>query len=218
MNLTPFDCGFKIENWFCPGIKAGFSKPVLAGNCPADFKNLLAGTGKGAEFSYMEQIHSKKLALALRPGVYRADGLFSRRVNNFLVVKTADCLPLLLAEAANWVGVIHLGWRSARAGILENIPVDLTKSKVFAGPGLRSCCYRVGEEFQNYRSLVPALKRASCGWFFDPVKFAREKLAFLGLQPGNFLDSGFCSYCRGGFFSYRKNKACGRTLSFIGIK
>jgi hypothetical protein len=208
---------FFIKNFFFPNIVSGFTKSLLPGKLPDDFNKLISYIGKKSSFSYMDQKHLAGLVLAQKPGIYDADGLFTKDKNHFLAVKTADCLPLFLANGDSLVGVIHMGWRSAKKGILKNISFDLADFRVVAGLGLRSCCYQVGAEFREFSELSSYLRMTPKGVFFEPVRFARDQLISQGLKKDNFFDLSLCSCCSGGdFFSYRRNKTNKRNLSFIG--
>ncbi|MCF7886876.1 MAG: polyphenol oxidase family protein [Candidatus Omnitrophica bacterium] len=209
---------FFIDDIFSIKITAGFTNSFLFGKLPSDFNRLLSYIGKEASFSYMDQKHSSKVVIVQKPGFYQADGLFSKDKNHFLVVKTADCLPLLFANKDHLIGVIHMGWRPAKKGILRNIPFNLTDFKVVAGLGLRSCCYQVGDEFRKFEELSSYLKITPKRVFFNPIQFARDQLISQGLDKDNFFDLNLCSYCsKHNFFSYRRDKTIRRNLSFIGI-
>ncbi len=209
---------FFIKDFFSDSITAGFTKVSVSGNLPFDFQAFLKYIGKESGFSYMNQKHSPQVFSVSQPGVYTADALFSRKKNSFLVVKTADCLPIFLAKQNRWVGVVHMGWRSAKEGILENIPFGLAGCQAVAGVGLRSCCYQVGDEFLGYSQFSPYLRPSSQGFFFDPIEFAKSELIRQGLPEDNFFDLGLCSFCsKHLFFSRRRDKTSSRTLSFIGI-
>ncbi|MCF7916434.1 MAG: polyphenol oxidase family protein [Candidatus Omnitrophica bacterium] len=210
---------FFLKKIFSPQVTAGFTKTSLFGQLPADFNVLRLYVGKKINFSHMVQKHSRQIVLAEKPGVFISDGIFTKQKNHFLVVKTADCLPIFLTDNYSYVGVIHVGWKSAKKRILENIPFDLSESKVFAGPGLRSCCYQVGQEFKQYPIFSGCLKKKKQNIFFDPIKFVKNALILQGLKESNFFDSGLCSCCaKNNFFSYRRDKTDHRTLSFIGLK
>src|SRR5262249_58678397 len=49
-----------------------------------------------------------------------ADAAVSRRAGAVCSVMTADCLPVLLSDAAgSVVGIAHAGWRGLAAGVIE---------------------------------------------------------------------------------------------------
>ncbi len=205
-----------IEDFFSPGITAGFSKPSLKTGSAEDIRQVLSGLGKKATPVYMYQPHSAKVKIIKTPGVYDCDAVFTESKSNALVVRTADCLPLIFSDdSSSIIGILHLGWCPAQKGILDNIPYDLSSFKVFAGVGLRSCCYEVGQEFMD-SNLAEYISGRDKKLYFDPINFARDKLASRGLSKDNFFDLKLCSFCsKGEYFSYRKTKTKNRTFSFI---
>jgi len=191
-----------IEDFFRPEVTSGFSKTKL---------------NKKFRVAYLDQIHSAKVFSVDKEGCQQGDALFTKSSNLVLVVKTADCLPLFFSSSQlGVVGMVHMGWRSAKAGILDNIPYDLSSFKAAAGVGLRRCCYEVGKEFLNHSGLASHLKERDSKYYFNPLSFAKTKLIERGLRQENFLDLDICSLCSGdGFPSFRRDKTSSRTLSFI---
>ena len=216
MRLIEYKYCFIIEDFFSSGIVAGFTKPESGDTLPDDIYKALSFFNKPFVLSHMNQLHAKDIRLIDKPGMYDCDGLFTNEKNHLVIVKTADCLPLVLSDdSSKIIGVLHLGWRPGRAGILDDVPCDLSSSKVFAGVGLRKCCYEVGAEFLN-SSLAGQVVKRNDKLYFDPVAFARDKLIAKGLRKDNFFDAGICSFCSDlGYFSHRRTKTKKRTLSFI---
>lgn len=218
MELIESEHCFLLKDFFSSSVTAGFTKPSIPGELPLDFSALLSYIGKGADFCYMNQKHSFSISLVEKPGVYEGDGLFTKQKNLFLLVKSADCLPIFLAEENNWAGIIHMGWRSAKEGILENIPFDLSKSRAVAGVGLRSCCYQIGPELAKNPRFSLFSNKTAGNIFFDPIKFAKKELISLGLPEASFFDLSLCSFCsQDRFFSWRRDQTASRTLSFIAL-
>ncbi|MBU2101835.1 MAG: polyphenol oxidase family protein [Candidatus Omnitrophota bacterium] len=217
MRLTESAYSFIIEDFFGPGVIAGFTKPALSGHLPQDVQTALCDRAVSAPVAYLKQIHSSAIQVIEQDGMYVGDGLFTSCAHLALVVKTADCLPILLySQDLGAAGVVHMGWRSACLGILDTIPFELGSFKAVAGVGLRECCFRVTEEFFNYLQFIPFLMRSGNGLFFDAAGFARSRLVKHGLKRENFFDNRICSYCNpGGFFSHRRGDTSSRTLSFI---
>jgi len=162
-------------------------------------------------------VHGGEVLSISEPGKYTCDGIFTSSPELVLIVKTADCLPLIFFSLKNKMsGVVHMGWRSAENGILGNIDIDLKDFIVIAGPGLRKCCYKVGEEFNRYKDFSDYMLEKNNGFYFDPILFAKNNLIKNGLKEENFFDSRICSLCSEfGLPSYRKTKTNKRTLSFI---
>ena len=215
--MTAKEYCYLIEDVFPENVVAGFTKPLLPGDLPVDIQQALAFLEKDLKFTYLNQKHSSQVNVVDMPGLYDGDALFTAAKNNVLVVRTADCLPVLFySDELGVVGVVHMGWRSAKSGILDNIPYDLRTFKVILGPGLRKCCYQVGEKFYQYDYLSDYVYKSNEGVCFDPVAFCRARLSDLGVNSDNIYDLNLCSFCFPiKLFSYRRDKTSQRTLSFV---
>jgi YfiH family protein len=86
----------------------------------------------------------------------RADAMVTRVPGLALGIITADCAPVLLADAScGLVAAVHAGWRGAVAGILEATVAAM--QALGAGAGLRAAIgpciapasYEVGEEVRD---------------------------------------------------------------------
>jgi len=196
----------------------GFTKDSVCGKPGAGTRMALAFLGRRFDVAYMEQVHGSKVMAVKRPGRYRCDGIVTDKKGIALVVKTADCMPIILYNnRSGAIAAVHMGWRSARDGILENLPfADLSDFVAVAGVGMRKCCYRVGSEFAGYERVAQHLARRSECYYFDPVGFILETLTAKGLKAENFIDTDICTQCSGyDIFSYRKTKTEDRTLTFV---
>lgn len=83
------------------------------------------------------------------------DGMITDTPGLLLAIKTADCVPVLVADLKRRVvGAFHAGWRGTVARIVEkelgemrrhfgSAPRDLHAA---IGPCIRKCCYAVGAE------------------------------------------------------------------------
>src|SRR5271167_2672473 len=108
----------------------------------------------------LRQIHSDIVYRVDSPapdaaGVPKADALFTREPGALLVVQTADCVPILLADRKRHaVAAIHSGWRGTLRRIAGKAlgrmqmefgtrPVDVIAA---LGPSIGRCCYEVGGE------------------------------------------------------------------------
>lgn len=84
-----------------------------------------------------------------------ADALVTTTPGLVLSVLTADCAPVLLADAAAGViGAAHAGWKGALTGVLENT-VTLMRAHgardiaAAIGPCIHQFSYEVGPEFEG---------------------------------------------------------------------
>ena len=211
---------FVWDREFPDTVVAGYSGPSLTGDVTAEMPGLLASCGVDADAAYMKQVHGGEIRSIDTPGRYECDGIFTASPRLTLVVRTADCLPLVFYSAKERVaGVVHMGWRSAEAGILEHIAFALSSFSCIAGVGMRRCCYVVGEDFVSKTRLKDFVERRGEAYYFDPVAFARTCLIQRGLPEERFIDTGICSCCsQENHHSYRKTATDKRTLSFIVMK
>jgi hypothetical protein len=108
----------------------------------------------------VKQIHSAIVHRVNQPSGMGSsgDGMISNTPGLLLAIKTADCVPVLLADVKRRVvGAFHAGRRGTAARIVEKgigemrrqfdcRPSDL---RAAIGPCIRSCCYQVGEEVRS---------------------------------------------------------------------
>jgi len=168
------------------------------------------------------QIHSSDVAVAGEPWTHesrpRADAIVTRTPQLAIGVSTADCGPLLLADAeAGVIGAAHAGWRGALTGVIESTVAAMEilgaeRSRIMAalGPAIRQPNYEVGPEFvarfvavsaDNARFFV-ASKRVDHG-MFDLAGYIADRVQHAGIVE--FEDLALCNYAEPErFFSYRR--------------
>lgn len=186
------------------------------------------------------QIHSAIVVVAeepWRPGpeAPRADAVVTRRRNLAIGVSTADCAPILFADAkARIVAAAHAGWRGALAGIIEatvaameGLGAERKHIAAAIGPAISQGAYEVGTEFvDRFLAADQAHGRFfaagyGCRQQFDLPGFVRARLNAAGV--GAVHDLGLCTYADGArFYSYRRathlgEPDYGRQLSVIAL-
>lgn len=105
----------------------------------------------------VHQVHSPDALhvtapLKLRP---QADAMVTATPGLGLAILTADCQPVLFADAkARVIGAAHAGWRGAKDGILEatitameTLGASRTNIAAVIGPCISQSAYEVGPEF-----------------------------------------------------------------------
>jgi len=147
-------------------------------------------------------------------------------------VRTADCVPLLVAaEDGSAVAAVHAGWRGVTGGIVKRAVALLRERDVLAsrlvaavGPAIGGCCYEVGDE------VAEAVARAAGA---DVSRLTRRhgkrlrlhlglavrlQLSWAGLSDEAIHVAPWCTACSNGlFFSYRREGAgTGRQMACIG--
>ena len=193
----------------------------------------------GKKFVFLNQVHQNHIEVLedeskyAREGFYHlsgTDGVLTNIEALTLLVMTADCLPIFLcaksrrAEKADWIGIIHTGWRGTKEGIAKKAyQLILEKSKcsdagihVVFGPAIRRDHYEVGAEFKNYFGGKFIHKRSG-KFYFDLAAENKRQLIKAGALEENILDLDICTVCENeSFYSFRKEQAAaGRTLSLI---
>ncbi len=180
----------------------------------------------------LRQIHSDNVLLAEQAGcIGEGDALITNRPGINLSIRTADCLPILIADQANRsIAAIHAGWRGTILGVVPKTvrameeqfgsrPEDLA---VVVGPGIASCCFEVGPEVAvQFSDYFPEREDLLTGRAkIDLVETIRRQLGRNGGTPGQFFASGLCTVCHADrFHSYRRDReAAGRMVSVIGIR
>lgn len=179
----------------------------------------------------LRQIHSDIVvdAHCLEDRTREGDALISADIAKRIGVRTADCVPILIADpATRSVAVVHAGWRGTVAGIAQRTAECLVKSfggrpsdlHVAFGPCIRSCCYEVGPEVASQFAAILGESTETGGRRrIDLVQANRRMLIHAGLQAEQIFDSGLCTFCLPEeFFSYRRQpQDSGRMLSSIEI-
>ena len=125
----------------------------------------------------------------------QADALITRERDVLLVVQTADCVPILLADTKRRaVAAIHSGWRGTVRRIAEKTlgrmqmefgthPEDVIAA---LGPGIGQSCYEVGTEVAaEFQAQFPNAR----DWFEGPFDLLSDSdndsnwLPWLTMKP-----------------------------------
>ncbi|MBB5752011.1 peptidoglycan editing factor PgeF [Prosthecomicrobium pneumaticum] len=186
------------------------------------------------------QIHSADVAVVetvWAPGEGpKADAVVTARPGVAIGVGTADCGPLLFADAeARVVGAAHAGWKGAFSGVIEATveameELGAQRARIVAalGPTISRPAYEVGPEFRvrfleadtaNERFFSPAGRTDR--HLFDLPAYIGARLLAAGL--GRVEDLRLCTYGDPErFFSYRRathegEPDYGRLLSAIAL-
>jgi YfiH family protein len=161
----------------------------------------------------MDQIHSSEIVFADSNISYKCDGIYTNKIKLPLVVKTADCVPLLM-ESSKGVSATHAGWRGLEKSIFEkSLDIhEISSLKISIGPHARKCCYEVGVEF--LKTFNNSINKVNDKYYLDLTKNIKQ---FAFENNINLEDTNVCTICNKEYFSYRKNKTNERQFSFIWI-
>ncbi len=184
-----------------------------------------------AGITTVRQIHSCAVVHADGVGgdkIADADALVTAQSGMLVGIRTADCVPVLLADRrTRAVSAIHAGWRGTAGQIvlaaLEQMAAKFgTRSAdvvAAVGPSIGRCCYEVGPEVaRQFGTWFPDLEQAA-----GPTKIDLQSINAAQLKAAGVSDvwvSGECTQCAvDRYFSFRREKEkAGRMLSFIGTR
>jgi YfiH family protein len=174
----------------------------------------------------LTQVHGTAVATVTAPWAPgegpRADGMVTATPGIALGVVTADCGPVLFADAAAGViGAAHAGWRGAVAGILEAtvaamVALGAERARIAAviGPCIRQPSYEVAADM---RDAVLARDGADARffrdgrperWFFDLPGYCAMRLERAGVGRVS-ITPGDTAAEPDRFFSHRRRTLAG---------
>lgn len=172
----------------------------------------------------VHQVHSADVvtvtAAPLSP--HRADGLVTATPGLVLSVLTADCQPVLFADArAGVIGAAHAGWRGSRDGVLEatldameTLGARRTDISAVIGPTISQASYEVGPEFyETFTDGDPDMRRyfatgSGDRMLFDLPGYGLHRLRTAGVGRAEW--TGHCTYRDPQrFYSYRRSTHVG---------
>ena len=165
-----------------------------------------------------------------------ADALVTRARGLALGILTADCAPVLLADAeAGVIAAAHAGWKGACGGVLENTVEAMCRlgaesSRIMAviGPCIAQTSYEVGPEFAARLTQMDSgfaryftTAKANGHTHFDLAAFTADRLRAAGVISVTVQGDDTCAN-EELFFSYRRSVLrdepdYGRQLSIIGL-
>lgn len=219
------------------GLGSGDRQPAIAENRA----RMCADLGLPADaMASLYQVHSAEVVtveapfpLDARP---RADAMVTRVPGVALGIATADCGPILFADAgAGVVGAAHAGWKGALGGVveatvaaMERLGAERTRIVAVLGPTIAQPSYEVGADLlARFRTEAPGSERffaegARPGHAqFDLPGFILARLAEARIGGATSLD--LCTYAdEARFYSFRRTTHrnepdYGRMISAIAL-
>ncbi|HUF57685.1 MAG TPA: peptidoglycan editing factor PgeF [Thermohalobaculum sp.] len=147
----------------------------------------------------------------------KADAMVCRTPGMAIGILTADCAPVLLADAEGGVvGAAHAGWKGALGGVLEAVIEAMIargarRERIAAavGPLISQPAYEVGPEFvEQFVDEDPGFGRFFSGGREDRAQFDLAGFCLSRLREAGIADAGWTGHCTyrdpGRFFSYRR--------------
>jgi YfiH family protein len=213
----------------CESLNVSYSVGDVAQNVDENLRRMASAVGSEREELFSAyQVHGRTVTVVSEDSASRpkCDVLITRSASRTLMLRYADCTPVLLADPIQKaVGVVHAGWRGSALRAAEaavsamrdefgSNPRDLLAG---IGPAIGPCCYTVGEDVRVA--------------FGDRLELFQEdrlnlweanRLALLeaGLPADRIEVAGVCTQCNAErFFSHRANggEPAGRFAAVIRL-
>ena len=181
------------------------------------------------EPQWLNQVHGTRVvkwgSADFDVGPPDADAIISDEPGSICVVRTADCLPILLcARDGSECAAIHAGWRGLAAGVVEATLAKMSTpaSDLIAwfGPAISQAAFEVGPEVkdvfvqENAIAGSAFLENERGHWQADLYALARQRLEAAAVS--RIFGGGLCTHADAQrFYSYRRDGETGRMLSFI---
>ena len=217
------------------GIGSGDDPALVAENR----RRVADALAPGAPLAGLYQVHGARCVVIdadSDPGARpEADALATRTPGLLLGIVTADCVPVLFADAgAGVVGAAHAGWKGAIAGVtdatldaMESLGARRGDIAAAIGPCIGRASYEVDDGFvQRFADDDPANERFFAAGrpghaLFDIAAYVAARLAAAGVtriaiggQDTYALAEDYFSYRRA---CHRGENSYGRQLSVIGV-
>ncbi|MBS0473374.1 MAG: peptidoglycan editing factor PgeF [Proteobacteria bacterium] len=223
------------------GIYASLNCGPGSGDDPAhvsENRRLVREALGAGTLNSLYQIHSPKVVTVTGDwdAGPQADAMVTATPGIALGILTADCAPVLFADAsAGVVGAAHAGWKGAFGGVLDATlaameTLGAARERIVAaiGPCISQANYEVGPEFiDRFRSADSANERFFAPSSrpdhhqFDLESYCAARLKAEGVDKVERLSA--CTYERSAdFFSFRRTthrgeKDYGREISAIAL-
>ncbi len=182
----------------------------------------------------LKQIHSTRVVVFDGPmkaevlSQGEGDAMVTNQPQFLLVVRTADCVPVLLVDQkAGIIGAIHAGWRGAVDGIVsktiqtcvEHFGSDVAQMHLAIGPSIGSCCYEVDAQVidplqAGYPDWQGVLQETTEGkGMLDLKKLVWHQVLASGIPEHQVERIEECTHCRDDlFYSYRREGRINGTM------
>jgi YfiH family protein len=221
------------------GLNVGFGSNDDRAAIAENRRRVIAAVMPGAELATVHQVHSANVVHVQNPWPQEerphADAMVTTRAGLLLGILTADCAPVLLADAeAGVIAAAHAGWRGALAGVTDATITAMEQSgarrdriAAAVGPCITQASYEVDDAFRarfldddpdNAQFFIAGRSGKP---HFDLSGYVAKRLSAAGLDKIETLNldtyaepDRFYSYRRA---THRGEPDYGRQVSLIGL-
>lgn len=159
------------------------------------------------------------------------DALITNIPNKPLIIKVADCVPILLYDKENKViALVHSGWKGTLEHITENtvkVMINKFNSKkenisAYIYPSIRKCHFEVEDDvYTLFKDKIENIDKYTTQrdikYYIDLQQIIKDELNKVGIT--NIIDTYICTYCHHDkYHSYRYNHTDKRNILLTMIK
>ena len=191
------------------------------------------------DVTFLHQVHGNRGVVVSSPDQIKRENLFFCD-GDFLItslpriglgIATADCLPIVVYDAAhNVIANVHAGWRGSAQEIIvraveamqNNFGSKIDHLTFFFGPSGNVCCYEIKEDILPYFEKFPfkdkIIKQHDTRLMLDIVALNRLQLETLGIKESACnVDYNACTLCTPSFCSFRRLKNAERQMTIVAL-
>jgi polyphenol oxidase len=220
----------------CESLNVSYSVGDATENVDENLRRVAEAVGSRREDLFAAyQVHGRGVTVVestspIEPRP-RCDVLVTDSPDKTLMLRYADCTPVLLADPKQHVvAAVHAGWRGsavrAASAAVEALndrfgsqPRDLIAG---IGPAIGPCCYTVGQDVVDaFADRPDLLSRTEGGQRLDLWEANRQALVEAGVPTEQIEVAGICTQCQSErFFSHRANggQLAGRFAALIRVE
>lgn len=199
----------------CESLNTSYSVGDAAANVDENLRRAAESIGSRRDDLFAAyQIHGREVTIVdeTSTGRPRCDVLITNSPAKTLMLRYADCTPVLLADTQRpAIGVVHAGWRgsavraagAAVTAMREAFGTDPRDLVAGVGPAIGPCCYTVGDDVRTAFADRPHLFHDNR---LDLWEANRQALIESGVPSEQIEVAGICTQCHAErFFSHRAN-------------
>ncbi len=183
----------------------------------------------------MDQVHGTKTVVVGQrdrgEAIAKTDSLVTNQKNTYLLIKVADCLPIIFFDPKKQViAVCHAGFLGTVEKIffhtlftmIKNFGCQLESIQVFIGPSICSQCFAIKKRFLSLLPEWEKFTRKKGGKVsIDFKAFAIENFKKIGIPQKNLHPINICTFENKDFYSHRrstqKKQPEARFLTVVGL-
>jgi len=191
-------------------------------------RRVLADFAADARLVDMHQVHGNVVDLVEGPRSEDrtdCDGLVTTSADVVLMVRVADCVPVLLADPeAGVIGAAHSGRPGLALGV---VPATVARMRelgareitAWVGPHVCGACYEVPAEMQAEVGAIEPAAVATTSWGTPSLDIGAGVRAQLEREAVTVVDVSRCTRESPDLYSYRRDgRSAGRTAGLIRIR